>query len=45
MHPAFNGGNTVGVSMDAFVVTGIPLQGDIQHLPFVLFFIMGNLGE
>ena len=31
--------------MNSFVVSGIPLDGDVQHLPIVFFFVVGDLGE
>ena len=39
MHAAFGGGNTVGVSVDAFVVTRVPLNGDVELHAFFFVFI------
>ena len=39
MHSAFSGGNTVGVSVDAFVISVVPLHGDIKLHAFFFVFI------
>ena len=39
VHSAFSGGNTVGVSVDAFVISVVPLHGDIKLHAFVFIFI------
>ena len=47
MHAAFSGGNTVGVSVDAFVVTRVPLNGDVELHAFFFIFVFkrSNLVE
>ena len=47
MHSAFSGGNTVGVSVDAFVISVVPLHGDIKLHAFFFVFIFEtcNFGE
>ena len=39
MHSALSGGNTVGVSVDAFVISVVPLHGDIKLHAFFFVFI------
>ena len=39
MHSAFSSGNTVRVSVDAFVVSVVPLHGDIKLHAFFFVFI------
>ena len=39
MHSAFSGGNTVGVAVDAFVISVVPLHGDIKLHAFFFVFI------
>ena len=39
MHSAFSGGNTVGVSVDAFVISVVPLHGDIKLHAFFFVFV------
>ena len=45
MHAAFNGGNAVGIAVNTFVITRIPLQCDVYGLLVVTAFVVGNLGE
>ena len=45
VHAAFNGGNAVGIAVNTFVITRIPLQCDVYGLLVVTSFIVGNLGE
>ena len=47
MHSAFSGGNTVGVSVDAFVISVVPLHGDIKLHAFFFVFVFErcNFGE
>ena len=45
MHSAFDGADAVGVAMNTFVVSGVPLHRDVEHLPFVFIFVVSNLAE
>ena len=45
MHAAFNSADSVCVPVNSFVVPGIPLNGDVQHLAVVFFFVVGDLSE
>ena len=45
MHAAFNGGNAVGIAINTLVITGIPLQCDVDGLFVVAALVVSNLGE
>ena len=47
MHTAFGGGDAVRVTVDALVVTRVPLHGDVElhAFFFVFFFVVGDLAE
>ena len=47
VHAAFGGGNTVGIAVNTFVITGVPLHGHVglHAFFFVFFFKVCNLGE
>ena len=45
MHATFNSADSVGVPVNSFVIPGVPLDSDVQHLPIVFFFVVGDLGE
>ncbi len=47
MHATFDGGDAVGVAVDALVVAGVPLHGDVEHLALVLVLVLelAHLGE
>ncbi len=46
MHAPLDGGDAVGVPVDALVVPGVPLERDVEHLAVVVFvFVVAHLGE
>ena len=47
VHATLDGGDAVGVAVDALVVAGVPLHGDVEHLAVVLVFVLelADLGE
>ena len=47
VHAAFDGGDAVGVAVDAFVVAGVPLDRDVERLTVGVVFVLevGDLGE
>ena len=47
MHSAFCGGDAVGITVNALVIPGVPLQGDVEFLVFGIFtfFVVRNFGE
>ncbi len=46
VHPALGGGDAVGVAVDALVVPGVPLHGDVEHLAVVVDVLeVADLGE
>ena len=46
MHPALGRGDAVGVTVDALVVAGVPLDGDVERLVLlVLVLVVAHLAE
>ncbi len=47
VHATLDGGDAVGVAVDALVVAGVPLHGDVEHLAvgLVLVLELADLGE
>ena len=45
MHAAFNGGNAVGVAINALVVPRVPLQSNVERLVIFGGFVVAHLGE
>ena len=46
MHAALDGGDAVGVAVDALVVAGVPLHRDVEHLAVVVVVLeLADLGE
>ena len=47
VHAALDGGDAVGVAVDALVVAGVPLHRDVECLTVVVVFVLevGDLGE
>ena len=46
MHTALNGGNTVRIAVDTFVVAGVPLESDIEVLALsIVIFVVAHFCE
>ena len=45
MHSAFNGADAVGVTMNTFVISVVPLKSDVEHLTFVFIFVVSNFAK
>ena len=45
MHTAFDGADAIGVTVNTFVISGVPLNCNIKHLAIVFVFVVSNLAE